>query len=102
VAERMQRLLAVVEPDALRKHEGRISRIEPVLIEGPSKKNAAMMSARTEQNKLVHFAAADGATAGAYAEVLITSAAPHFLRGDLVRVTAPARRARTRIPVASI
>ena len=35
-----------------------------------------------------------------HADVLVTGAAPHFLRGELVAVTAPARH-RTRIPVAA-
>jgi hypothetical protein len=38
--------------------------------------------------------------AGTYATARITSAAPHFLRGELVEVLEPARH-RTRIPVAS-
>ena len=72
--------------------------------EGPSKRDPTMTSGRTRHNKLVHFAAqgADGARkalpAGTFADVRITSAAPHFLRGELVEVTAPPRH-RTRIPV---
>ena len=33
----------------------RVGRVEEVLVEGPSKKDAAMWSGRTRQNKLVHF-----------------------------------------------
>ena len=44
------------------------------------------------------FASAQPLRVGSYAEVLVTSAAPHFLRGELVAVTAPARH-KTRIPV---
>ena len=35
-------------------------------------------------------------------DVQIIDAAPHWLRGDVVRVVEPARRARTRIPVAAV
>ena len=37
----------------------RIGRIEEVLIEGPSKRDASMISGRTRQNKLVHFAGSE-------------------------------------------
>ncbi|HZQ77219.1 MAG TPA: tRNA (N6-isopentenyl adenosine(37)-C2)-methylthiotransferase MiaB [Acidimicrobiia bacterium] len=101
-AERMRRLTEVVERSALRRHEARVGRREEVLVEGPSKKDPAMTTGRTRQNKLVHFRAPDGAglRPGAFAEVAVDSAAPHFLRGTFVRKTAdPARR--VRIPLAA-
>ena len=54
-AERFQRLRVVVERSALAKHEARVGRVEEVLVEGPSKKDPAVLSGRTRQNKLVHF-----------------------------------------------
>jgi tRNA-2-methylthio-N6-dimethylallyladenosine synthase len=92
VQERMQRLVDVVERHALAKHEARIGRTEPVLVEGPSKRDPAIWSGRTRQNKLVHFEPDAGAHAGVTRRVRIDSAAPHFLRGDLVD-------RRVRIPV---
>ena len=59
-----------------------------------------MLTGRTRQNKLVHFAAEGPIRVGTYADVLVTGAAPHFLRGELVAVTALATH-RTRIPVAA-
>jgi tRNA-2-methylthio-N6-dimethylallyladenosine synthase len=101
VRERMQRLVDVVEASALRRHEARVGRCEEVLVEGPSKKDAAMWSGRTRQNKLVHFAqpSAEPATAGERVGVMITHAAPHWLRGNLVDRIAPAPRRRVRIPL---
>jgi tRNA-2-methylthio-N6-dimethylallyladenosine synthase len=102
--KRMRRLVGVVERHALAKHQERVGRVEEVLVEGPSKKDPALLSGRTGQNKLVHFTtggAASALAAGAYAEVRIVDAAPHWLRGELVEVTASPRRARTRIPVAA-
>jgi len=90
----------VVERSALARHEARVGRREEVLVEGPSKKDATMTTGRTRQNKLVHFRApgAGGLRPGAFAEVSVDSAAPHFLRGTFLRKTAdPARR--VRIPV---
>jgi tRNA-2-methylthio-N6-dimethylallyladenosine synthase len=101
--DRMRRLVEVVERHALRRHEARVGRVEEVLVDGPSKKDAAVMSGRTRQNKLAHFAVPGGAgMAGALVDVRITHAAPHWLRGDFVRAIEAPRRARTRIPVAVV
>ena len=99
IADRFARLKVTIERSALAKHEARTGRIEEVLVEGPSKKDAAVLSGRTRQNKLVHFRA--DLRAGAYARVRITRGAPHFLEGELVEVTAQPRH-KTRIPVAAL
>jgi tRNA-2-methylthio-N6-dimethylallyladenosine synthase len=98
VAERFARLKVVVERSALHKHAARVGRVEEVLVEGPSKKDASVTTGRTRQNKLVHFLAVQPVPTGSYATVEVTGAAPHHLRGDLVAVTARPRH-RTRIPV---
>jgi len=100
VTERMERLRAVVERSALRKHEARIGRREEVVVEGPSKRDPTQLTGRTGQNKLVHFARPDGPTLGegSYAEVVVTGAARHHLTGELVSVTARPRH-RVLIPV---
>ena len=102
VAERFERLRVVVERSALLRHRARIGRVEEVLVEGPSARDPEVLTGRTRQNKLVHFAppAAGAPELGAYAEVRVSDAAPHHLRGELVRVTAPGRR-RIRIPVSA-
>jgi len=98
--ERMDRLVEVVERHALVRHEARVGRVEDVVVEGPSKKDDAMWSGRTRQNKLVHFAVdAHPPRIGDSARVAVTGAAPHWLRGNLLDVSPSARRARTRIPV---
>jgi len=101
-AERMERLRNVVERSASVKHEGRVGRIEEVVVEGPSKRDPSVTTGRTGQNKLVHFAAPEGPVIadGSYATVRVTGAARHHLTGDLVAVTArPSHR--TRIPVSA-
>ncbi|CAN5860265.1 hypothetical protein BH23PLA1_BH23PLA1_34540 [soil metagenome] len=100
VADRFERLRVVIERTGLAKHAARVGRTEEVVVEGPSKKDASVLSGRTRQNKLVHFASPSPLGAGTVAEVLITGAAPHHLRGDLVTVTARPRH-KTRIPVAA-
>jgi tRNA-2-methylthio-N6-dimethylallyladenosine synthase len=103
--ERMARLTELVEEHALVKHEARVGCNEPLLLEGPSKNDDTMWSGRTRQNKLVHFAPGEREpVVGGAAEVVVTYAAPHWLRGDLVDLAPPpsvTRPARIRIPVAA-
>ena len=103
IAERFERLKVVVERSALARHQARVGRVEEVLVEGPSKKDPSVATGRTRQNKLVHFPV-DGdplPAAGTFADVRITGAAAHYLRGELVEVTARPRH-KTRIPVAAV
>jgi tRNA-2-methylthio-N6-dimethylallyladenosine synthase len=98
-AERFERLRIVVERTAFEAHRARVGRVEEVLIEGPSKRDPGKVSGRTAQGKLVHLAAEPGVLpAGSWADVLVTRAAPHFLMGELVEVTARPTH-KTRIPV---
>ena len=99
-AERFERLKVVVERSALARHEARIGRVEEVLVEGPSRKDPTATTGRTRQNKLIHFHAEQPVRAGSYAEVEVTGAAPHHLRGVLLATTAGPRH-RSRIPVAA-
>ncbi len=105
VAERFERLRVVVERSALDRHRERVGRVEEVLVEGPSSRRPDVWSGRTRQLKLVHVADPDRSrwpAPGSYATVAVTDAAPHFLRGELVAVTATPRdveRRRVRLPV---
>lgn len=102
VAERFERLRAVVERSALARHRNRIGRVEEVVVEGPSRRDPGMLTGRTSQNKLVHFSPVEGsgAVAGAFADMEVTGASRHHLTGRLLEVTArPAHR--VLIPVTS-
>jgi tRNA-2-methylthio-N6-dimethylallyladenosine synthase len=98
-ADRFERLKQVVERSALAAHAARVGRVEEVLVEGPSKRDPSLASGRTRQNKLVHFPAE--LPQGTFADVEVTKAAPHFLLGELVRVTARPRH-RNLIPIAVV
>ncbi len=98
IAERFERLRVVVERTAVARHRARVGRTEQVIVEGPSRRDPAATTGRTRQNKLVHFVATGQLRAGTIAEVAITGAGAHHLRGDVVAVTAGPRH-RTRIPV---
>jgi tRNA-2-methylthio-N6-dimethylallyladenosine synthase len=97
VADRFDRLKIVLERSGLARHEARVGLVEEVVVEGPSRKDPAVLSGRTRQNKLVHFAS-DPIRPGSYATVRITSGAPHHLRGDLVEITASPTH-KTRLPL---
>jgi tRNA-2-methylthio-N6-dimethylallyladenosine synthase len=98
--ERFERLRLVVERSALAGNTSRIGRVEEVLVEGPSKKNRAVLAGRTRQHRLVHFTAPQSLRPGSYADVEVTGAAPHHLTARFVEQTAEARH-RVRIPVAA-
>ncbi|MEO7557392.1 MAG: tRNA (N6-isopentenyl adenosine(37)-C2)-methylthiotransferase MiaB, partial [Acidimicrobiales bacterium] len=59
VAERFERLRIVVERSGLAASEARVGRVEEVIVEGPSRKDDAVLSGRTRQNRLVHFPATE-------------------------------------------
>ena len=99
--ERFERLRVVVERSALAANRARIGRVEEVLVEGPSRKDPAVVAARTRQHRLVHFPPPELLRPGTYAAVEITGAAPHHLTGRFVELLAePAHR--VRIPVAAL
>jgi tRNA-2-methylthio-N6-dimethylallyladenosine synthase len=98
--ERFGRLRVVIERSALAANQRRIGRTEEILVEGPSKKNPAVLAGRTRQHRLVHFTAPHPLRPGAYAAVEVTAAAPHHLTAKFVEQTADARH-RIKIPVAA-
>lgn len=100
VNDRFERLRVVLEHSAGIKHAERVGRIEEVIVEGVSKRNEGVLTGRTRQNKLVHFPSAEPIRVGSYASVLVTSAARHFLRGELREVLA-APTHKVRLAVAS-
>ena len=101
VADRFERLRTVVERSALLRHQARVGRVEEIVVEGVSKRDAGVTTGRTRQNKLVHFRTDLVLRPGTYATAEITRGAPHYLEGRLVEVIADATH-KVRIPVASI
>jgi tRNA-2-methylthio-N6-dimethylallyladenosine synthase len=60
--------------------------VERALVEGPSRKNARELCARTANNRVVNFPGAD-AMLGRYVDLRITEARAHSLRGELACAT---------------
>jgi tRNA-2-methylthio-N6-dimethylallyladenosine synthase len=77
--ERLQRLQALLDARAAAVSEGMVGSVQRVLVEGPSARNAAELSARTGNNRVVNFAG----TAQGFVDLRITEARAHSLRGEL-------------------
>ncbi|MGO9910833.1 MAG: MiaB/RimO family radical SAM methylthiotransferase [Acidimicrobiales bacterium] len=97
IGERFERLKVVLERSSLAKNRARIGRVEEALVEGPSKRNPDVLTGRTRQGKLVHFAADGEVPVGSFARVRIDSAAPHHLTGTQLSLELPVPRRRTPI-----
>ncbi len=100
VQDRYARLRTVIERSALARYRARIGRTEEVVVEGPSKKDPAVLTGRTAQNKLIHFPSGH-LKAGTFATVLVGDAAHQYMTGELVGVTARPRH-RTRLAVTAL
>ena len=59
-----------------------LGRVERVLVDGHARKNAAELSGRTENNRVVNFAA-DDSLIGHFVELRVTDVMPNSLRGEL-------------------
>jgi tRNA-2-methylthio-N6-dimethylallyladenosine synthase len=84
--ERIERLIAVCQRVARERNESRIGGVEEVLVEGPSRTDAAVLRGRTRRNTTVNFAGE--AEAGELVSVLIEGATSTTLRGAVARAVA--------------
>jgi tRNA-2-methylthio-N6-dimethylallyladenosine synthase len=83
--KRLQHLQAVIEANARRISESRVSTVQRILVEGPSRKDANELMGRTECNRIVNFKG-QPRLVGQMVDVTITQALPHSLRGEVVAV----------------
>ena len=81
--ERLQRLQAALEAGARAISERMIGTVQRVLVEGRSARDGAELAGRTENNRVVNFRG-DANLAGRFADVRITGARSHSLRGELL------------------
>ena len=82
--ERLHRLQAQLDAQARAVAERMVGTTQRVLIESLSKKNAAELSGRTGNNRIVNFPAGKELV-GSFAAVRVTAALAHSLRGELVK-----------------
>ncbi|MFZ9286607.1 MAG: tRNA (N6-isopentenyl adenosine(37)-C2)-methylthiotransferase MiaB [Burkholderiaceae bacterium] len=87
---RLQEVQAVIEANTRRIGASRVGTVQRILVEGPSRKNPAELSGRTECNRVVNFDCGPHAKRliGQMIEVDIVHAYPHSLRGEVRTVEA--------------
>ena len=83
--ERLMRLQERINGQAALISRGMVGSKQRILVEGSSKKNAAQLAGRTENNRVVNF---DGhpRLIGNFVDVVITEALRHSLRGRVLTV----------------
>jgi tRNA-2-methylthio-N6-dimethylallyladenosine synthase len=84
--KRLQHLQATVEANARSISQHMVGTVQRILVEGPSKKDPAELQGRTENNRVVNFAAGPNPSrlVGQLIDVNIVQAFPYSLRGELV------------------
>ncbi len=88
VAERYERLVALVEQVALAENQALVGdQVEVLVADGEGRKDDVThrMSGRARDNRLVHFRSGSGAGAlrpGDFVTTTVTTAAPHYLLAD--------------------
>jgi tRNA-2-methylthio-N6-dimethylallyladenosine synthase len=80
--ERLAILQAHIAENTRAFSEAMIGTVQPVLVEGPSRRNAGELAARTENNRVVNFAG-DSQLIGQLIPVKITSSRVTTLRGEI-------------------
>jgi tRNA-2-methylthio-N6-dimethylallyladenosine synthase len=81
-SERFSRLAALQQRISLEKNEALIGTVVEGLVEGPSRKDPTVVTARTRTNKVLHFTG--GFEPGSFVDVTVDEAAPSHLVGRLV------------------
>ena len=83
---RLQTLQAAIEANVRRISASREGTVQRILVEGPSRRDAAELMGRTACNRIVNFPGGPHADrlVGQMIDVRITQALPHSLRGEVV------------------
>jgi tRNA-2-methylthio-N6-dimethylallyladenosine synthase len=83
---RLQRLQAAIDANTRKYSAAMVGTVQRILVEGPSKKDAAELQGRTENNRVVNFAAGADVKSlvGSMLDVRITESFNYTLRGELV------------------
>ncbi|MBA2319394.1 MAG: tRNA (N6-isopentenyl adenosine(37)-C2)-methylthiotransferase MiaB [Euzebyales bacterium] len=84
VNERYQRLADLTRRLSLEANQRQLGTVQQLLVEGPSKTDAAKVSGRTRTNRLVHVPAVPGAEPAQMVHARLDEAAPHYLLGAAV------------------
>jgi tRNA-2-methylthio-N6-dimethylallyladenosine synthase len=83
-AERIERLIELVQRIAAERNRERVGRVEEVLVEGPSRTDRSLLRGRTRRNTTVNFAGT--AAPGTLVHVLVDAATSTTLHGTQAAV----------------
>jgi len=86
---RLQQVQSALDANVRRISESRLGTVQRILVEGPSRKDAAELMGRTECNRIVNFPG-QPRLIGQMVDVTITQALPHSLRAEVVTKEAAA------------
>lgn len=81
---RLSRLQSRITNHAMQISQSMVGTTQRILVTGVSKKDPGQLQGRTENNRVVNFAATDAALIGQFVDVSIGEALPNSLRGQLV------------------
>ncbi|MNR87786.1 (Dimethylallyl)adenosine tRNA methylthiotransferase MiaB [compost metagenome] len=84
--KRLQQLQAVIDQNTRRYSNEMVGTVQRILVEGPSKKDPDELQGRTENNRVVNFAAGANAKAliGQMLDVNIVQSFAYTLRGEMI------------------
>jgi tRNA-2-methylthio-N6-dimethylallyladenosine synthase len=82
VRDRFDELVAMQNAITFERNQTRVGRVESVLTEGPSRRDADTATTRSEGNRIVHVPGSF--EPGQFMNVRVTRAAPHYLEGTAV------------------
>ena len=80
---RLHRLQQMINDQAARISAAMLGTVQRILVEGSSRRDPDRLAGRTENNRIVNFTG-PASLVGRFADVRITEALPHSLRGELV------------------
>ncbi len=81
--QRLQQLQQRLQQQAQTISRRMVGRVERVLVTGVAKKDLGQWKGRTENNRVVNFAAGEHNLIGQFTDVVINEALPNCLRGEL-------------------
>ena len=81
--ERLRRLQAQIDTQAAAIGRAMVGTVQRILVQGPSRKDASELAGKSENNRTVNFGGPPD-LAGDFANVRITQALAHTLRGEFV------------------
>ncbi len=84
--KRLQHLQGVLESNVARYSEALVGKVQRILVEGPSRKDASELMGRTECNRIVNFPGGPNPErlTGQLIDVTINQANPHSLRAEVL------------------